>query len=98
LYALPIRFRFSNSVFRIASFHAPHREISSKTNPFVRGPITVTTPATKIIATANNANTAGTPCTSTAPIKIEVNAALSLLQLYVNPTPVARNRVGNNSA
>src|SRR5580700_8833322 len=75
-----------------------HREISSKTNPFVRGPITPTTTATKIMATARTANTAGTPCTKTAPIKIEVNAALNRLQLYVNPTPVARNRVGNSSA
>jgi hypothetical protein len=63
------------------SLASAHREISSKTNPFVLGPITATTPATKIIATAKTANTAGTPCTSTAPIKIEVNAALNRLQL-----------------
>src|SRR5579859_1276419 len=85
--------------FSGSHFHTPvpHREISSKTNPFVRGPITVTTPATNPIATASIANTAGTPCTSTAPINIEVKAALNLLLLYGNPTPVSRSRVGNNS-
>ena len=75
-------FRISNFVFRVSNFafHS-YCEISSKTNPFVVGPIAPTTTATKIIATASNANTAGTPCTKTAPINIEVNAALNRLQL-----------------
>src|SRR5690348_13026387 len=73
-------------------------DTSSRTILFVLGPIAATTTATNPIATANIANTAGTPRTSTAPTRTEENAALSRLQLYVKPTPVPRSRVGNNSA
>src|SRR6266852_7527031 len=71
---------------------------SSSVTRFVRGHNTATITATPVIAAASIANTAGTPRNSTAPISNEENAALSRLQLYVNPTPVARMRVGNNSA
>ena len=65
---------------------------------FVRGPNKPMISATPHIAAASSVNTAPTPPrTSTAPISNEENTALNRLQLYVNPTPVARSRVGNNS-